>query len=58
MTVNIHDVMPKSVTKKNQEDLKQKAEACLAKKADIPMAPLWHMGKAAKFNSDGCIPVF
>ena len=50
--------MPKSVTKKNQEDLKQKAEACLAKKADIPMAPLWHMGKAAKFNSDGCIPVF
>jgi len=36
----------------NRENLREKAEACLAKKVDIPISPLWHMGKAAKFGSD------
>lgn len=40
-----------------KETLKKKAEACLAKKADIPMSPLWHMGKTAKFGSDGDLKV-
>ncbi|WP_020405817.1 hypothetical protein [Hahella ganghwensis] len=36
----------------NMESLKRIAEACLAKKVDIPNSPLWHMGMAAKFGSN------
>ncbi|MBL4827437.1 MAG: hypothetical protein JKY66_06945 [Spongiibacteraceae bacterium] len=33
--------------------LKKKAQACLAKKVDLPVSPLWNMGKVAKFDSEG-----
>jgi hypothetical protein len=33
--------------------LNKKAQACLAKKADIPGSPLWNMARAAKYNSAG-----
>lgn len=31
--------------------LNQKAQACLAKKVDMPMSPLWNMARAAKYNA-------
>lgn len=37
----------------NIQALNQKAEQCLDSKSDIPMSPLWHMGKAASFGSTG-----
>lgn len=37
----------------NIQALNQKAEQCLDSKTDIPMSPLWHMGKAASFGSTG-----
>ncbi|BBA37001.1 hypothetical protein sS8_5078 [Methylocaldum marinum] len=40
-----------------KDNLKKKAEACLAKKVDIPMSPLWHMGKAVKFGSDSNLKI-
>lgn len=33
------------------QKLKNSAEACLSKKADIPMSPLYNMAKVAKLES-------
>lgn len=36
---------------KSTATLTKQAEQCLAKRAEIPGAPLWHLGMAAKFGS-------
>ncbi|WP_444995857.1 hypothetical protein [Aliikangiella sp. IMCC44359] len=37
----------------NISTLQKKASRCLSKKVDMPMSPVWHMGKISKFASKG-----
>lgn len=43
--------MGTTTNSQNISSLTEKAKQCLDKKSDIPMSPLWNMGKVAKFDS-------
>jgi hypothetical protein len=44
-----------AATLKSIQQLSVNAQACLANKVDTTYAPLWHMGKVAKYNSSSSL---